>query len=374
MNDSEYTINIEAQNKLKAERLFLKDPLYFKNVKISPSAAMKMMMHVQSGVEKGVKRSITGKPTEVMGLLIGRQCTEDPTCLIISDAQALPIEGFETSVVSDSTEMILYTINHQTLNEKSRHECEKFCGWYHSHPFDLEDYSHCYFSNTDISTQLSYQRACERQGDPWLGIVIDPLRSLARGSLELESFRAFPPEYTHTLNMTPDGTIVTDDRKRLSLWGAGWNRYYKLNTTYYMSSLSSTVLTTLKDNFLWQNNLHKTSSIEPEQRQSGIDRMNKVARELNALDGTGTSASSGSFRRGLGSSSSSSNDSENKDSSLQSVAQAASTCASEQCQHCCKQMSKLALFGNPNVLLEKVRAQGVESVIAELKAQAETDM
>ena len=44
---------------LRTEKPFLKDPKYFKNVQVSPSATMKMMMHVQSGVEKGIKKSLT---------------------------------------------------------------------------------------------------------------------------------------------------------------------------------------------------------------------------------------------------------------------------------------------------------------------------
>jgi COP9 signalosome complex subunit 5 len=63
-----------------------------------------MQMHGQSGVEKGIKAN--GKPVEVMGLLLGRPDTEDSRALVISDAQALPIEGFETSVLADNDEVI----------------------------------------------------------------------------------------------------------------------------------------------------------------------------------------------------------------------------------------------------------------------------
>jgi hypothetical protein len=60
--------------------------------------------------------SITGKPTEVMGYLIGRQCTEDPTTMIITDAQPLPIEGFETSVVADTEEVTVFQIKYVCCN------------------------------------------------------------------------------------------------------------------------------------------------------------------------------------------------------------------------------------------------------------------
>lgn len=45
-------------------------------------------------------------------------------------------------------------------------------GWYHSHPFDVEVHSHCFLSSTDISTQLSWQRAEDPHGNPWLAIVV----------------------------------------------------------------------------------------------------------------------------------------------------------------------------------------------------------
>ena len=141
--DKVYSIDVPKLEALRESKPFLQDPKYFKNVKISPSATMKMMTHVQSGVEKGIKRSITGKPTEVMGYLIGRQDTEDPNCLIIADAQPLPIEGFETSVVADTDEVLNYQINWMELNALSRHRNERFIGWYHSHPFDVEENNHC---------------------------------------------------------------------------------------------------------------------------------------------------------------------------------------------------------------------------------------
>ena len=53
---------------------------------------------------------------------------------------------------------------------------ERFCGWYHTHPFDLDVNSHCYLSSTDISTQLLWQRNEDPHGNPFLAIVIDPLR------------------------------------------------------------------------------------------------------------------------------------------------------------------------------------------------------
>ena len=67
--------------------------------------------------------------------------------------------------------------------------------------------------------QLQWQRSEDPKGNPFLSIVIDPLRSLAKGRPEIMSFRVYPPEYNPPLNQTPDGTFVTDDRIRVEKWG-----------------------------------------------------------------------------------------------------------------------------------------------------------
>ena len=185
-----------------------------------------------------------------MGLLLGRPDDEDANCMIVTDAQALPIEGFETRVVADDQDVINYMISLSENNELSTKEV--FCGWYHTHPFDLEDYSHCYLSATDVSTQLSWQRSEDPRGNPWLAIVIDPLRSLAKNRPELMAFRVYPPDYSAPLNQTPDGTIVTDDSRRLRNWGSCWERYYKLEVSYFMSDLAQSTLGTTVYNSLIQ--------------------------------------------------------------------------------------------------------------------------
>jgi COP9 signalosome complex subunit 5 len=54
--DDVYGINVARQQELQRQKPFTTDPKYFRNVRIGPSATMKMMQHVQSGVEKGIKR------------------------------------------------------------------------------------------------------------------------------------------------------------------------------------------------------------------------------------------------------------------------------------------------------------------------------
>jgi COP9 signalosome complex subunit 5 len=287
--DQNYSIDDGRLEAIRQAKEWQSDPKYFKRVQISPSATIKMMMHGQSGVEKGIKQN--GKPIEVMGLLLGRPDTEDPHSIIISDAQALPIEGFETRVIADDENVLNYMIELGESNELSRKE--RFCGWYHTHPFDVDVNSHCFLSNTDITTQLQWQRSEDPHGNPFLAIVIDPLRSLAKNRPELMAFRVYPPDYNPPMNQVPDGSLVSDDRVRVEKWGACWNRYYKLETSFYMSRIATSTLSILKNNFLWHNSFTSTPMLEPEQQQRMAERIGNVSEKLDAFGHKGSAHSLG---------------------------------------------------------------------------------
>jgi COP9 signalosome complex subunit 5 len=125
-------------------------------------------------------------------------------------------------------------------------------GWYHSHPFDLGELSHCFLSQTDLSTQLQWQRAEDPHGNPFVAIVLDPLRSAHIGTPELKAFRAYPPDYQSSIaNECPDGSVESSEQARLERWGSCWNRYYELGVEYYMSSTSRKILGDLTQNYLW---------------------------------------------------------------------------------------------------------------------------
>jgi COP9 signalosome complex subunit 5 len=285
--DQLYGYPDELVNQIRKQKLWCADAKYFKKVKISPSATIKMLAHGQQGVEKGTAKS--GKPIEVMGLLLGRPDTQDLQSLVISDALPLPIEGFETRVVADDESVINYMIELGESMELTRKE--KFCGWYHTHPFDLDGTSHCFLSNTDITTQLQWQRMEDPHGNPWLAIVIDPLYSLAKGKPEMMAFRVYPPEYSPPANETPDGKLIKEDRVRVEKWGACWNRYYQLSIEYFMSNLAKDSLNKLSNKFLWEkpftNSLYQNQDYVPEeinQIQSMTSRMNrfKVSRRSSS--------------------------------------------------------------------------------------------
>jgi COP9 signalosome complex subunit 5 len=255
MADARYSFDPTQLEALQKEKPWMKDPKYFEKVALSPSAVMKMMMHCASGVEKGIAKG--GNPIEVMGLLLGRPDPVTPKTLIVTDAFPLPIEGFETRVIADDQNVVNHMISLNECLERSRNE--KFMGWYHSHPFDVGDHSHCFLSQTDLSTQLQWQRAEDPHGNPFVAIVIDPLRSSHTNNPELKAFRAYPPEFQSPIaNECPDGTIIPTEQVRLEQWGSCWNRYYELEVEYYMSSISRHTLEQLTQNYLWMRTLTST--------------------------------------------------------------------------------------------------------------------
>ncbi len=100
-----YAIDTEKLGNIRRAKPWVTRPNYFQTVKIAPSAAMKMLMHAYSGVEKGIKGG--GRPVEVMGMLVGRPDTENVHALVVTDMFPLPVEGAETRVLADDTEVTL---------------------------------------------------------------------------------------------------------------------------------------------------------------------------------------------------------------------------------------------------------------------------
>ena len=105
--------------------------LYFKKVKISATALIKMVMHTKLGGD-----------IEVMGNLQGRFKGDT---FYVTDTFALPCEATETRVNAgaDANE---YMVAHLDDSEKVNRP-ENLVGWYHSHP----GYG-CWLSGIDVTT------------------------------------------------------------------------------------------------------------------------------------------------------------------------------------------------------------------------------
>ena len=156
------------------------DPKYFKHVRISATALIKMVMHARSG-------GISGNYNiEVMGLMQGKIDTRDPKgpTFIVMDAFALPVEATETRVNAQA-DAYEYMVEYQSM-ARDAGRLENVIGWYHSHP----GYG-CWLSGIDVATQMLNQQFQE----PWLAVVIDPTRTVSAGKVEIGAFRSYPEGY-----------------------------------------------------------------------------------------------------------------------------------------------------------------------------------
>eukprot|EP00921_Rhytidocystis_pertsovi_P002157 GHVQ01003709.1.p1 GENE.GHVQ01003709.1~~GHVQ01003709.1.p1 ORF type:complete len:254 (+),score=26.99 GHVQ01003709.1:95-856(+) len=99
---------------------------------------------------------------------------------------------------------------------------EHICGWYHSHP----GYG-CWLSGIDVQTQLLYQQHQE----PFLAIVIDPIRTCDTGQVEIGAFRCYPSDYEPQNDDEQDrvdihGSAVPS--QKIMEFGMHYKRYYSL--------------------------------------------------------------------------------------------------------------------------------------------------
>ncbi|GKU87490.1 hypothetical protein SLEP1_g1884 [Rubroshorea leprosula] len=226
-SDSIFYYDDVAQAKFQHERPWANDPNYFKRVKISALALLKMVVHARSG-----------GTIEVMGLMQGKT---DGDAIIVMDAFALPVEGTETRVNAQA-DAYEYMVDYSQTNKQAG-RLENVVGWYHSHP----GYG-CWLSGIDVSTQMLNQQFQE----PFLAVVIDPTRTVSAGKVEIGAFRTYPDGYK-----PPDDPISeyqTIPLNKIEDFGVHCKQYYALDITYFKSSLDSHLLDLLWNKY-WVNTL-----------------------------------------------------------------------------------------------------------------------
>jgi COP9 signalosome complex subunit 5 len=122
---------------------------------------------------------------------------------------------------------------------------------------DVDGTSHCYLSATDVGTQFSWQN----QLDPWVALVIDPLRSTAKQQPDIQAFRCYPIAYTPPAGECPDGTEADEEAKQLR-WGKVANRYYSLSVSHFMSQCGANLLSILSRDHQWIRMLGSSDIME----------------------------------------------------------------------------------------------------------------
>ncbi|KAH9303986.1 hypothetical protein KI387_008390 [Taxus chinensis] len=225
--DAIYRYDEAGQSKVQQDKPWSRDPHYFKKVKVSALALLKMVVHSRSG-----------GTIEVMGLMQGKT---DGDTIIVMDAFALPVEGTETRVNAQADAYEYMVEYAQTTKQAGR--MENVVGWYHSHP----GYG-CWLSGIDVSTQMLNQQFQE----PFLAVVIDPTRTVSAGKVEIGAFRTYPQGYK-----PPDEPVSeyqTIPLNKIEDFGVHCKQYYALDITYFKSSLDSHLLDLLWNKY-WVNTL-----------------------------------------------------------------------------------------------------------------------
>ena len=101
--DAIYAYDEAAQAKAQQEKPWSQDPNYFKRVRISALALLKMVVHARSG-----------GTVEVMGLM---QDKTDGDAIVVMDAFALPVEGTETRVNAQA-DAYEYMVDYSQTNKQ----------------------------------------------------------------------------------------------------------------------------------------------------------------------------------------------------------------------------------------------------------------
>ena len=116
-------------------------------------------------------------------------------------------------------------------------------GWYHSHP----GYG-CWMSGIDCSTQMLNQQYQE----PWLAVIIDPIRTCAAGKVEIGAFRTYPEGYKPPESR--ESEYQTIPLSKIEDFGVHAEQYYPLDVSFFKSSLDSAMLELLWNKY-WAHTL-----------------------------------------------------------------------------------------------------------------------
>lgn len=238
----DYDSIIKGNDSIMNTRPWKTDPKYFNKVYISSIAMFKM-----------AKLAIEGGNIEVMGSLLGRV---NNNCIIVTDVFAIPVEGTETRV-NAQIEGYEYMVSYlQATNQLCAKE--NIVGWYHSHP----GYG-CWLSGIDVSTQRLNQIQ-----DPYLAIVVDPIKSINQGKIDIGAFRTYP-----------EGIRVESNEAKRAKFGNYSGQYYSLDIEIFTSNVDQKLINFINEE-TWINELLIKQEVEESKDGEMVDNIKKIIKKV----------------------------------------------------------------------------------------------
>ena len=258
---------VSVERALSEAKPWKKDPNYFKKVRISAVALLKMVMHARSGGSIEVMGLMVsyaragGGLSDVPGILPFTPSHSEelvPECLwansptpqqgkianntfIVMDAYPLPVEGTETRVNAQEA-AYGYMADYDALKVDLKRP-DNVLGWYHSHP----GYG-CWLSGIDVNTQMIQQNFL----DPFLAVVVDPNRTISAGKVDIGAFRTYPEGYKS--KDAQDSEYQTIPLSKIEDFGAHSSQYYPLEIEHFKSTLDEKLLDLLWNKY-WVSTL-----------------------------------------------------------------------------------------------------------------------
>lgn len=253
-DDQRYFYDDDEQTRLRATKPWAQDPHWFKDVHISAVALIKMAMHARSGGS-----------IEVMGSMQGKIADR---AFIVVDVFPLPVEGTETRVNAGqegSEFLVRYSTECGRVARK-----ENIVGWYHSHP----GYG-CWLSGIDVQTQSTHQL----YEDPFLAIVVDPVRTISAGKVDLGAFRTYPAQYKPRDEGPSEYQTIPINK--IEDFGVHCKSYYPLDVSYFKSSLDASLL-----DLLWNKYWARALSTSPlvQSKDYVVGQLSDLGRKIDQAE------------------------------------------------------------------------------------------
>jgi len=197
-----------------------------------------------------------------------------------------------------------------------------------------------------VSTQSTHQE----HEDPYLAIVVDPVRTMAAGKVEIGAFRTYPPNYKPPDAVASEYQSIPLDK--IEDFGVHANQYYPLDVSFFKSSLDSHLLALLWNKY-WISTLSSSPLIA--NRDYTIKSIKDLSDKLDQAENqlTHNNRLGGYYLQ---------SEKKSEESQVSKVCKDSTKIAIEQLQGIMTQVSKDSLFNRPSLKAKRTAAMAVDKM------------